>query len=73
MNRGGGDKGFRSQLRGKRALKVIYSHKKRLLTKNGLIAINSRTAGKPELMGRRFCRDHGVPSSQFLPIFWVNR
>jgi hypothetical protein len=35
MNRGGGDNGFRSQLTGKRALKVIYSHKNRLLTKNG--------------------------------------
>src|SRR5215831_16816609 len=37
MNRGGGDNGFRSQLAGKRALKVIYSHKNRLLTKNGLL------------------------------------
>ena len=36
MNRGGGDNGFRSQLTGTRALKVIYSHKNRLLTKNGL-------------------------------------
>ena len=36
MNRGGGDNGFRSRLAGKRALKVIYSHKNQLLTKNGL-------------------------------------
>jgi hypothetical protein len=52
MNRSGGDNGFRSQLTGKRALKVIYSHKNRFLPKNGLIAINSsRTVGNSECAG----------------------
>ena len=51
MNRGGSDNRFRSQLTEKRAWKVICSHKNRLLTKNGLIAINSRTVAKLELVG----------------------
>jgi len=42
MNRGGGDNGFRSQLTGKRALKVIYAHKNRFLTKNGAVTTNLR-------------------------------
>jgi hypothetical protein len=37
------------------------------------MAVNSRSAGKPELMGSRSCREPSVPSSQLLPVFRVNR
>jgi len=55
MNRGGSDNGFRSQWTEKRALKVICSHKNRLLTKNGVVFTcgSGRLVGDPEAIGPR--------------------
>ena len=67
MNRGGSDIAFHSQLTEKRALKVICSHKNRLLTKNGVLLsdglrrISSATSSRCERSSSvGGCDDHAT-------------